>query len=266
DARDAHRQRVRAQEQHGAHDLARRRGADARAVRAEQVQLQRAHVVRGNVLVLEDPEPGGDAVDDALEAHRVVDDPPARLDAAAGLGGQLHAPVPAGSVHHVVQRQPAHAQPDHGLSSMVTPSSRARNAPASCARPRGSSHSFGSTGSTARNGPRYDARASRGSQTTSTPRSDARRINRPTPCRNRITASGTASCRNGSSPRSRRRSARASTTGSSGTENGSLATTRTSSASPGKSTPSHRLWTPSKTAPRASRKRSASSPAGPSRS
>ena len=75
----------------------------------------------------------------------------------------------------------------------------------------------------------------------------------PRPDGNLSTASGTASSRNGSSARSRSCSPRASTRGSSGTENGSFATTTISSSAPGKSTPSHRLWTPSKTPPRAMR-------------
>jgi hypothetical protein len=105
------------------------------------------------------------------------------------------------------------------------------------------------TGSASRKNDPYERVRQRGSARMTTPRSVARRTRRPTPWRKRSTASGRRTSRKPLPPSSSARSQRASTKGSSGTANGSLVTTSTSRASPGKSTPSQKLAVPRSTAP-----------------
>ena len=80
-AREPARERGRAQQQHGAHDVARRGRAHAGRVRAQQIHLQLAHLLLRDAAILEFAESGGHAVDHALLAHRALDHGVAARDA-----------------------------------------------------------------------------------------------------------------------------------------------------------------------------------------
>ena len=92
---------VRAQENQRARLLRAERGADARGVRADQVELQLAQSVEGDVHVGEVAEAGGHPVDHRAARHRLVDDAPGgpdgvargrgEEDRAAGAGDRLEA-------------------------------------------------------------------------------------------------------------------------------------------------------------------------------
>src|SRR5688572_28508225 len=88
----------------------------------------------------------------------------------------------------------------------------------------------------------------RGSPSTMSPRSSKSRMSRPTPCFSASTACGSCSSVNASPPALRTASARAWTSGSLGTANGSLSMTTSRNARPRTSTPCQKLPVPSRTA------------------
>ena len=83
--RDAGSKAVRLEQQHAPHDRRRERLADAARVTAHEIELQLPHLVRGDALVRERAEAGGDAVAHAIGAHRVAHDFDAALHVARAL-------------------------------------------------------------------------------------------------------------------------------------------------------------------------------------
>ncbi len=96
DAGEALGQHVRAEEDEGARLLRPERGPDAGGVRAEEVQLELAQAVEGNVHVGEVAEAGRDAVDDRPARDGVVHDASRGPHRVPRGGGEDDGPAPAG--------------------------------------------------------------------------------------------------------------------------------------------------------------------------
>jgi len=194
----------------GAHHLA---GCEATRRRHESAGRLTAAggPARSDVLVLELAESGGDAVDRAALADRPSTTPGSEPGRSRAPSLPFHRSAAA---PRPVRRPPGSAR---GPTSIMPPPHRP-------ARPRRTRHFAAASGieisaehrSAARKAWRYDAVLSRGSHTTSTPRSSAAGSAGP-PLPDRQNASGSASARTGRG-RGRHRSPRAWTNGSSETE------------------------------------------------
>src|SRR5439155_23229427 len=282
--REAHaavseRERVRAQGEHEAHRARLQLGPPPRRVAPDQVELQLLHVGVPDAHRLELAESGVDPVDRAPLFQDLLDQRSRRRDARGNIRGERdpRSPRDGAEVVKGERRAPdrdpflsgdrrGHAR--HGSSS---PSGRGTRSPAplenqSPTLERSSDReevTKGADGSVAVKRRPYEARARRGSATTTAPRSAELRISLPIPWRNRRIASGSARSRKASPPSASIASDRASTRGSVGTANGSRAIRRTSSEAPGKSTPSQNDAAPRSTAPPPARNSAARGPAAP---
>ena len=87
-AGDAGREAVRLEQQHAAHERRCERLADAARVTAHEIELQLPDLIRGDALVRECAEAGGDAVADAIGAHGIAHHFDAALHASARLLAQ----------------------------------------------------------------------------------------------------------------------------------------------------------------------------------
>lgn len=85
----AHRQRVGADDEHGADDGWGQIWPDADGVAADEVDLQLAHVVGGDDFAFEVAEAGGDAVGDAAFGDKLLDGGAGFFDFGDGGGVEL---------------------------------------------------------------------------------------------------------------------------------------------------------------------------------
>ena len=118
DAGESLRQHVGAQHHHGAHGGDVERFTHSRRVAAQQVDLQRREVVRGDPDVGQRPETGVDAVRRLGAGGLRVDDRPCCGHPAHGLGRDLNVGAGLGDVHHLLERQRVAVQARHAADSM----------------------------------------------------------------------------------------------------------------------------------------------------